>query len=365
MDVLDLKRPGKRQSVKDTLVRWIQEQGLKPGDRIQSQNELARHFGVTAVTVCKALTELAREGVLHRIDGKGTFVGPEPRAIALKTACLVLPGRDLDQPEANPDYWPHVRQLLLAFHDALTAPWRFTTLAVPPGTRPEDVAPELALDDAVFFHYSKEPYNLLHYLVHNRVVPVIAFGMPRPDLPCLTLDHGVVEGVRRSVAYLAGLGYRRIAYVGSHEDWGRFWFDGYRKGLADAGLPEDPACVVALGQQTQASGAQAATELLRRGLPCDVIMADSDMRALGLIEQLRLDGVRVPQDVGVMGYDGLENVTRQPPYLASFRKPMEQMIRAGIAVVEGLEDRATPELHETFLGQLVPGRTVRGDGSNQ
>jgi DNA-binding LacI/PurR family transcriptional regulator len=189
--------------------------------------------------------------------------------------------------------------------------------------------------------------------------------MPRPDLPCLTLDHGVVEGVRRSVAYLAGLGYRRIAYVGSHEDWGRFWFDGYRKGLADAGLPEDPACVVALGQQTQASGAQAATELLRRGLPCDVIMADSDMRALGLIEQLRLDGVRVPQDVGVMGYDGLENVTRQPPYLASFRKPMEQMIRAGIAVVEGLEDRATPELHETFLGQLVPGRTVRGDGSNQ
>jgi hypothetical protein len=353
-----LRKRGKREQIKTQIARWIDEQHLQPGDQILSQNELGRALKCTAVTAFKALKELESEGVVHRIDGKGTFVGPAPQATAVRTACLVLPGRDMDQPDANPDFWPYVRQLMHAFHDSLPAPWRFTTMAVLPGTRPEAVAEELALDDVVFFHHIKEPYELLKCLVDRQLVPVVAFGLPRPDLHCLTLDHDMVEGVRKSVAYLAGLGYRKIGYVGTAEPWGRFWFEGYRKGLADFGLPENKDWVVKVGAATQQEGARAAAILIKRGLPCEVVLTDSDMRALGLVEYLRHEGVRVPHDIGVMGYDGLENATRQPPFLTSLHNPLERMIRAGIEVAGAARGRATPDRHEKFVGDVVPGRTV-------
>ena len=369
-----LRKRGKRQQIKTQIVQWIDEQKLQPGDQILSQNELGRVLKCTAVTVFKALKELETEGVLHRIDGKGTFVGQTPQATAVRTACLVLPGRDMDQPDANPDYWPYVRQLMHAFHESLSTPWRFTTMAVPAGTRPEEVADELALDDVVFFHHIKQPYDLLKYLVDRQVVPVVAFGLPRPDLPCLTLDHDIVEGVRKSVAYLVGLGYRKIGYVGTEEPWGEFWLEGYRKGLADFGLPEHEDWVVKVGAQTQQEGTRAASILIKRGLPCEVVLTDSDMRALGLVEYLRHEGVRVPHDIGVMGYDGLENATRQPPFLTSLHNPLERMIRAGIEAVEQIrqahcghfdgaqcrqgEGRKSPARHEKFVGDVVPGRTV-------
>lgn len=51
---------------------------LKPGDRVPSTQELCRRFGVSHITVTKALQDLAREGILSRVQGKGTFVGRRP-----------------------------------------------------------------------------------------------------------------------------------------------------------------------------------------------------------------------------------------------------------------------------------------------
>ena len=58
----------------DNLIEYIESNGLKPGDPIPSENELIRRYGISSVTVRLAMQRLATEGIINRIQGKGTFV---------------------------------------------------------------------------------------------------------------------------------------------------------------------------------------------------------------------------------------------------------------------------------------------------
>jgi GntR family transcriptional regulator len=58
----------------DNLIEYIESNGLKPGDPIQSENELIKYCGVSSLTVRLAMQRLATEGIINRIQGKGTFV---------------------------------------------------------------------------------------------------------------------------------------------------------------------------------------------------------------------------------------------------------------------------------------------------
>ncbi len=129
-------------------------------------------------------------------------------------------------------------------------------------------------------------------------------------------------------------------------------------------MPRDPALLIrSPSDQTQEGGHQSAELLLARGLPCEAVIADSDMRAVGLIERLRQAGVRVPDDISVMGYDGLDNATLQPPFLTTLRLPFERMIRAAIEAVEKSGRVRSPVRHLSFVGEIWPGQTVRPKGS--
>jgi DNA-binding LacI/PurR family transcriptional regulator len=212
--------------------------------------------------------------------------------------------------------------------------------------------------DVVFFHHTKQPRELLRQMVRAGKIPTVAFGLPEPEIRCLTVDHDPTASMRRAVGYLAGLGYRRIAFAGSSAPWGRLWLDGYRRGLKAGGLAFDANLVALNGAQTQAGGAQCAAALRERRKPCEVILADSDMRALGVVEYLRQEGVKVPQDVGVMGYDGLDNAVQQPPFLTTLRLPFAQMIRAALAEVDACGRARSPNKHLKFTGAVAPGQTV-------
>ncbi len=349
-----LRRPGKRQAVKDHVVRLIEEQGLQPGEQILSQNQLADILGVTAVTVHKALTELVEEGVIHRTKGSGTYVGRSPRRLATRRLCLVLPGANLDRPERNPFYWAQVKRLYQAFMHSVGDRWTFAARVVEPDTPPAAVEHHFSDMDVVFFHHTKQPRSLWTHLVRQARVPVVAFGLPDEDVPCLTIDHDPVAGVQLAIDHLVELGHQRIALLASKYDWAAFWIEGYRRGLAAHGLGHP--LVVRTGEGHH-EGAAAAREFMHRGMPCDAIVVDSDMRALGLVDGLRQAGVRVPEEVSIIGYEGLENATHQPPFLTSIRIPFERMIGDVLAEIEAMPGKPTEHRHRSYLGELLPGRT--------
>jgi DNA-binding LacI/PurR family transcriptional regulator len=99
---------------------------------------------------------------------------------------------------------------------------------------------------------------------------------------------------------------------------------GFREAMTAAGL--DPA-LVAVGDFSPASGAEAMRELLARGEPIDAVFAASDLIAAGVYAELREHGLRVPEDVAVVGFDDDHLAESAVPPLTTVRQPSHELGR--------------------------------------
>lgn len=352
-----ISKPSIRQRIKEEIVRMIGSEMMLPGDKIVSQNELAEQFDTTPVTIHKALTELAREGVIVRRKGVGTFVADKTRkpSTSEKRVCLVLHRSGLDRPEINPEYWPYMQDLIFEFTRALSDAYSFSMKFAAEGTDVSRLISELRGYHSAFFHYGNEvPNDILKAIVRSRVVPVVKIGKLQEKLDCLLVENDRFEGLLMGTEHLIKLGHRRIAYVGASEWWGDIGLAGFRSALSAVGLDGADEHIIRVEAERQ-GGAQAADAFLASGALPEAVMVDSDLRALGLVDQLRHRGVKIPEDISIMSYDGLHFATHHPPYLSSVKVPYAEMIAAAIAEVEAS--------HGTILGHkaiIVPGSIVAG-----
>jgi DNA-binding LacI/PurR family transcriptional regulator len=136
-------------------------------------------------------------------------------------------------------------------------------------------------------------------------------------------------GARAAVLHLAARGRRRIATITGPLDMGVGLdrLDGYRDGLAAAGLAADPA-LVEPGDFTEEGGAAAMVRLLARpGPPVDAVFAASDLMAAGALRALRAAGRRVPEEVAVVGFEDSAVARYAQPPLTTVRQPIEEMGR--------------------------------------
>ncbi len=354
MAPLSLKHDTKRTQIKDRIRHWIREQGLQPGDRILSQNRLAEIFRVTPVTVYHALTELAAEGVIYRVKGRGTFVGERDLDTALRSVCLVLPGEGLDRPDRNPGSWLYVQSLMRAFLENAGDTWSFAALPVDPEAAPEESALSAERHDVVFFHYNQQPRALLCCLAERKRTAVVSLSLPPDDLDCLTVDHDRVAGSRLGVQHLIAQGHRRIGFVGDARFWGELSFEGYTQALKDAKFDLERDRVV---RYTHGRGDMARAAAVLKEQRCDAVFVDSDLSGLELLDTLREEGLSVPAHIGLLSYDGLDWTVEQPPYLTAVRIPFRRMIGAALREIAQQDFGPTPRRHMNFLGAVAPGRT--------
>jgi DNA-binding LacI/PurR family transcriptional regulator len=128
---------------------------------------------------------------------------------------------------------------------------------------------------------------------------------------------GSVEAVR----YLVQLGHRRICYIGDiSEPWFARRYQAYLTVMHEAGL-EPLAQTVRLSPDNFQSGFTSAEALLRQGVRPTAIFAGSDHFALGAWEQLRRNGVRVPQDCSLIGFDDIPDSEVTNPPLTTVHNP--------------------------------------------
>jgi LacI family transcriptional regulator len=161
------------------------------------------------------------------------------------------------------------------------------------------------------------------------VVLVDPVTEPPADLPAIAADNR--GGARAATEHLIALGHRRIATITGRPTalctWHRL--DGYRAALAHAGRPIDPA-LIAEGDFRYESACAATTALLRLPDPPTAIFAASDEQAMGVYEAARRQGLRVPDDLSVVGFDDLPTAGWMSPPLTTVRQPLADM--AALAV---------------------------------
>ncbi|MCX5192702.1 LacI family transcriptional regulator [Streptomyces sp. NBC_00249] len=178
--------------------------------------------------------------------------------------------------------------------------------------------------------------------------PVVLCGrppLPLPaGLPVATLvfdDHG---GAFRLAEHLLTLGHRRIAYVAGPPglSTSRERLSGHRAALRrhDPVLADACAPLTLHAGFERSAGYDAARELLRRGKPFTAVAAANDTVATGVAAALREQGLRIPEDVSVAGFDDLPFCADTAPALTTVRVPLREAGTLAAQLVTGR--RATP-----------------------
>ncbi|MFK4109583.1 LacI family DNA-binding transcriptional regulator [Streptomyces sp. NPDC002176] len=172
-------------------------------------------------------------------------------------------------------------------------------------------------------------------LLTSRSVPFVVMdpaGDPGADVPSVGATNW--QGGLAATRHLIDLGHTRIGAIGgpSRMMCARARLDGYRSALESAGLPADPA-LIREGDFHHESGHRLGLDLLGRPDRPTAVFAGNDLQALGLYEAARELGLRVPEDVSVVGFDDLPVARWVGPPLTTVRQPLTEMAEAAARLV--------------------------------
>ncbi len=178
--------------------------------------------------------------------------------------------------------------------------------------------------------------------LHSGRIPLVVVdpvNPPPPDLASVGATNWA--GGLAATEHLLGLGHRRIAAIAGPEDFlcSRARIDGYRSALERDGVAFDRA-LVRHGDFQHEGGFRCGGELLDLASRPTAIFTGNDQQALGLYEAARQRGLRIPQDLSVVGFDDLPVARWASPPLTTVRQPLAEMGRAAAQMLgELVEDR--------------------------
>ncbi len=291
--------------------------------------DVANEAGVSQTTVSL---------VLNHADG--ARLSPETRQRVLKAAAK------LGYQPARRGGWPASSATAIGFvcDELSTDPWTAIGLD---GVRDKAWAHGLTvmvmatrgdadMEAAALAELARLPLaGLVYAAINTRLVEPPAWASPSPLvlLNChaaggalASVVPGEVAGGHAATDVLICAGHRRIGYVNGEASMeaARHRLRGYRQALATADLPFDPA-LVREGNWQPLAGYEATRALMALGAPPTAIFCANDLMAVGCYEALRELGLRIPDDVAVMGYDDREIAEHMHPPLTTVLLPHFEM----------------------------------------
>lgn len=190
--------------------------------------------------------------------------------------------------------------------------------------------------------------------------------------PKARMDEGMISigatnwaGASEATRHLLELGHRRIAFAGADGavEYAAERLAGYRSTLERAGVPFDPGLVMP-GSTEFSSGQQIGAALLTRQDPPSAVVAICDAVALGVIEAARNLGVRIPEDLSVVGFDDVQAASWSTPLLTTIRQPLADMGALAVRTVMRVAGGGRPDSHHVQLATtlIVRGSTAPPQG---
>lgn len=290
-------------------------------------SDVARMAGVSISTVSRVLNGTApvAEETLAQVNQAMEVLNYAPHA-----AARTLAGRRTDTiglllPEISGAFYaPLIRGIETA---ARESGFDLLIHSAPAGGRPGRT--QLPLDEhntdgLLVFTGRLTEHELA--LLHTRGFPLLLLYHSSPaglSIPAVIQENKA--GARQLVEHLITIhGCRRIAFLaGPSGNEDSFWREaGYADALRQHGIPLDPA-LRGVGQFDEEIGREAVRAWLQQGLEFDAIFAGDDETASGAILALREAGVRVPEDVAVVGFDDVPFARLLVPPLTTVRAPIE------------------------------------------
>lgn len=326
---------------------------------IIKMSDIARMAGVSVSTVSRALAgsslvpEAKREEILALARDHGYVINEQARNLRLKktrTIGVVIPlGHEVGQLISDPFFI----ELFGRLADEITA--RDYNVLLTKVAKPEpgwlDRLIQSRKADGLIIIGQSDQHEALNAVARD-YLPLVVWGAHMPSQLYCSVGSDNIGGARVAVEHLIRQGRRRIAFLGvpNLPEVG-LRFEGYRRALAAAGIAEDKA-LTAPAHFTVDTAYDTVRGLIEAGTIFDGIFAVSDVIAIAAIKALTAAGLRVPEDVAVVGFDDITIAAYVNPPLTSVRQDLARGARVMIDLLfRRMEEEDTPSA--TMPAELV------------
>lgn len=360
--------PPKYQLVFENLRQEILSGQYRAGQKIPSEAHLEKRFGASRITIGRAVRDLCHQGLVERRAGSGTFVRPTPPATAASSGLsfgLLIP--DLGRTDIfeficqGMAEAPHAQEHALLWCNAMAAP----------GSLAEERAWQICQQhiarrvSGVFFAPLEENPDTAGLETMN--VRILA-ALKEASIPVVLLDRDALPFPGRSdcdlvgldnwraglvaTNHLLGLGSTRPFFLGSSRRTASSVEEriaGFHAALTAHGLPVDPAQVQRLDLEDDG----ALRQMIAEHRPEAVVCAN-DRTAGRLMQAALAQGLRVPQDMHIIGLDDIPYASLFSVPLTTLRQPCREIGLAAMqTMLERLKQPDLPPRRITLEAALV------------
>ena len=184
-------------------------------------------------------------------------------------------------------------------------------------------------------------------------VPLVFLTMePREDLSIVTVDNYL--GGRIAITHLLEQGYRRIGHICGPLDWweARQRMSAWKDSLIEAGLePHDDHCVE--GNWSSASGALAIEKLFDQYPEMDAVFVANDQMALGAMQFFAEKKIRIPEEIGIVGFDNIPESAFFFPALTTVQQDQQHVAKLAVAEVINIIEAGWQDLDPVDLKSII------------
>lgn len=328
----------KYETVKQALLQQIRAGELHPGDKLPNDEDLMNRFQVSGITIRKALTELASEGVITRIKRKGSFVnGAEAANPSSRLIAFIVSAED----NFDVSYMKIIKgaqQAAAEFNYSLIVEWSNENLAV------EQASILKMLDRKVdgFLIYPFDPVQSQdnYRLIEQHNIPYLLVDRYNVDHPSYFAGCDNYDGAILATRELIRLKHTKIKFASYHfflhSEQERF--AGFCSAMRQAGLPVTDDDLL-----TRIDYDALADRIEKREVTA--LFCSNDKLAMEIIRQLTGRGLKIPQDVSVMGFDDWDHSGNLSIGLSTVRQNFEEIGRNAA----------------NLLNQVIQGKTHGGN----
>lgn len=198
----------------------------------------------------------------------------------------------------------------------------------------------------------------------KKAIPVVSLeNVLDPGIDAVVIDNR--KAASTAVNHLISLGHRNIAHVAAPLRFqiGNLRLEGFKETMQQAGLDVEDALIME-GDYTPISGYHAMKEILKKGMRFTAVFAANDQMGIGVIRALLDEGLRVPEDIAVIGIDNNFPSTLITPSLSSVNLPKYELgYQAMHLLNERMKDPARQRCVITLESELVVRKSTSKDGS--
>lgn len=217
------------------------------------------------------------------------------------------------------------------------------------------------IDGVILFstHYDSQTIDTLL----TDKFPFVVMGREIPDARVSYIVPDYYDGSYQTTRYLIEAGHQRIGFTTRPQlnTANTARLNGYLDALTDAGLPHDMSLIVETRIEPH-SGIGAAEQLLALDHPPTAIFAFHDLIAVDMLTVLQNRGIRVPEDISVVGFDGLRAGLTTIPQITTVAQPLERIGQRVIEIIQQqIETPDMPPVHEVMPVNLI----IRGSSGTR